>query len=148
MSEIKKHFHLIFHLNVTIDESKIPTEGVNATTLGTRSGDDAWWRRYDDRQRRLLKAVLADKKTLDNWIMSQFASLFEGGEANSVFYEPDESENILAPAIATLSPEDRKAFADLIAHEVLDDHIEEFRECFLFEFTGLNVAEVEHGGRQ
>jgi len=146
---VKKHFHLTFHFTVNIDESKIPTEGIHAKTWYTRSSrDDEAWHETDDRQRRLLKAVLANNEVLNRWLRMTIASWFEQEEWKEALPPDDEWGDILAPAIATLSKDDRETYGAMIADRVLAEDIEDFNDCFSTEFDALDIVEVKLRGEQ
>ncbi len=151
---IKKHFHLTLHFTVTGNESKIPTEGVNAKVHYTRSGDDAAWRKSDDRMRRLYKAVVSDKRVLRAFFESCISVWLETETAqhwNEILFDEDmldehrelRLEDILRPAITRLPEEDEQWFAKIEANKVFYDHLDEFIDCFSTELDYLELSEIE-----
>lgn len=154
--QIKKHFRLTMHFTIIGDESKIPTTGVQFQPHpnSTRTGDDALWHEHDDRMRRLFEAVLSNERALRLFLESRVASwlttetdqhwdeiLFDDAVLDK--HNEVRLENLLYPAIATLSKEDRKVFTRQVANEVFFDNIEEFLDCFSTELEAVELQEVE-----
>jgi len=154
VSKVSKHFHLTLHFTVTGDDSRIPTTGVKFQRHpnDTRSGDDEGWRKHDDRMRRLYKAVLSNKRVLRDFLESRISSWLTDEHYwdeillnEEVIDERGEArvEDILRPAIATLSEEDREIFTRQIAADVFYENSEEFLDCFSTEFDAVELHEVE-----
>ena len=144
MSEkISKHFHLTLHFTVTGDESKIPAENEE----------------YNERQRRLFKAVVSDKKTLDvyqryliaGWLELEGSRYFD----DMLLYDVKkgdrgfrEAETILDNAIAELDASDREWFAEVEEEGIFYENTEVFHDCFEANIVGVDFTEVEMRGHQ
>ena len=144
MSEkISKHFHLTLHFTVTGDESKIPTEDEE----------------YNERQRRLFRAVVSDKKTLDvyqryliaGWLELEGSRYFD----DMLLYDVKkgdrgfrEAETILDNAIAELDASDREWFAEVEEEGIFYENTEVFHDCFEANIVGVDFTEVEMRGHQ
>ncbi len=144
MSEkISKHFHLTLHFTVTGDESKIPTEDEE----------------YNERQRRLFRAVVSDKKTLDvyqryliaGWLELEGSRYFD----DVLLYDVKkgdrgfrEAETILDNAIAELDASDREWFAEVEEEGIFYENTEVFHDCFEANIVGVDFTEVEMRGHQ
>ncbi len=162
MDKISKHFHLTLHFTVTGDESEIPTTGVNFQKHPncTRSGSDTFWREHDERMRRLYKAVVNDKQALYALFASRISAwletetyqfwdtiLFDEGMLDEHNNEV-RLEDMLQPALAALSKEDREILLRHAEEQVLYENVEEFLDCFSANLTGVDFTEVEMRGEQ
>ena len=144
MSEkISKHFHLTLHFTVTGDESKIPTEDEE----------------YNERQRRLFRAVVSDKKTLDvyqryliaGWLELEGSRYFDDMLLYDVKKDDRgfrEAETILDNAIAELDASDREWFAEVEEEGIFYENTEVFHDCFEANIVGVDFTEVEMRGHQ
>ncbi len=144
MSEkISKHFHLTLHFTVTGDESKIPTEDEE----------------YNERQRRLFRAVVSDKKTLDvyqryliaGWLELEGSRYFDDMLLYDVKKDDRgfrEAETILDNAIAELDASDREWFAEVEEEGIFYENTEVFHDSFEANIVGVDFTEVEMRGHQ
>ena len=148
---VKKTYQLslTLHFTVEVDESTIPTTGVNATPSGvTRTGDDNAWRQSDEIKRRLLHAVLAQKETTDAYLLFSVVSQISGWtwqEWHETLRGIDEEDldYILAPAIKTLPQDDQKYFAGAEKNHVFFEATEIFQDCWS---TRMEDAEISIDG--
>lgn len=137
---------LTLHFTVEVDESSIPTDGVNARPNGTiRSGDDEAWREGDEMERRLLHAVIAQKQAADAYLLYAVVSQLSGwpwqdwhelllGDAQ------EDIEKVLLPAIKTLSSEDQEHFAHAKASGVFFECTEAFQDCWSVRLDTTKVV--------
>jgi hypothetical protein len=153
MSKITKHFRMVMDFTVTGDDSKIPANGVHATFHGgnsTRSGDDALWKEDDDRQRRLFQAVLSNKQSLRQFMEVEIATWLECSASNQwhdILFDVDElqTEQVLQPAISTLSEDDQRHFAEVEEEGVFFENTEVFHDCFETQFDTISLTQLEDG---
>lgn len=89
---------------------------------------------YDGRQARLLEAVKSNPDVLKRWILEEIALQIE---AHSVYELADmitggevALQDILAPALETLSAEDREYFDEVARLEVFEECIDMFMQSF------------------
>jgi len=144
----QRHVRLIVDFIVTIDESVIPTDGVNSN-LGpnsSRGGSDTYWRQRDDANRDLLHAIHDNPKLLEaflkylvscelenlNW--SEWHDLFLGNsDADEAF------DSIMQSIIPSLNQSLQQFFAgsEDVFQQIYDNGC---IECFQFDLAHVHLA--------
>lgn len=136
---IKKtvHVSLVLSIDIEIDESHIPTTGVNATPKGIqRTGDDQAWRDGDNMQRRLLRAVLADKEMFEEYIRFCVTNSVSGLQwqywHQLLRDTPDDDiQRVLEPIIQKLPESDQKQLRQAAENGVFLENVEDFYDCWM-----------------
>lgn len=135
---IKKtvHVKLTLSIDIEIDESHIPTTGAKARPNGTqRTGDDQAWREGDDMQRRLLRAVLADKEVFNEYIRFCVTNCVSGQQWQ-YWHEllrdvpNDHVESVLEPILQKLPAKDQELLQGASENGVFLENVEEFYDCW------------------
>lgn len=145
MSKFTKHLRLQLDFTVTIDESAIPTTGVHATPY--RSGDHEGWLEADECQRRLFKALLANKSMYEAYLIYTIATdlgsmTWQAWQEFLVGTPSDNLEEVLQPTIETLDKTAQEYFATAKENETFFECTEEFQSCFQTVLDDASIVDM------
>lgn len=136
---MQKNIRLTFDFTVSVDETSL--DNLNDPT-------NPHEHEYQERQRRLLHAVLSDQERFLTYLKWQIASHFElmnwQDFHDLLMDKPDvNSQEILASAIATLDASDQQFFAEAEKHDVFFENVEEMADCWSTQVNQVEFVEVE-----
>lgn len=130
---MKKHIQITLDFTVTIEEEKI---------LPGQNKDEC---EYNERQKRLLHAVLSDKERFDTYLQWQITGFFECMNWHD-WYEQlmgdrdITSETILSDSIATLDTSDQRFFEEVKQEDIFHENIEDMENCFTTELDKVEYV--------
>lgn len=95
---------------------------------------------YDGRQARLLEAVKGNQEVLQNWLKSLVMTKMQ---AYKYKWDEFDEEAIIAPAIASLSEEDRDYFDDMKEIGMFYEASDMFQASFIVTEEPPVISEIE-----
>lgn len=133
------------HLRLSIDFHITIADAPPLLPEGTLEPPDV---EYDGRQARLLEAVKNQPDVLRRWMLDLIVHEMDGrtwGYWENILMGGEAAlEEMLAPALATLSPDDQEYFAECVQLGVIEECTDMFRQSFTI--TGDHPVVEEMNG--
>ncbi len=150
----RRHWRVTFKVEATGREL---TDEVAREHAGSYSNTDevlsreGYWEDVE-RQRRLLRAMLADPGVIEAWLGHEAYALFEGGDDTRALDESDTpirgsgldgDWEILLNVLGRLSDEDRAVLERAKEGELVYENTDLISECFCARIVGVEVEEED-----
>ncbi|QIN84509.1 hypothetical protein GBA63_19060 [Rubrobacter tropicus] len=153
---VRKRWRVVFEVEATGRELTDEVAREHARSYSNAEevlSRDSYWEDVE-RQRRLLRAMLADPGMIDAWLGHESYALFEGGDAARALEESDTfirsggldgDWEILRNALGRLSDEDRAVLERAKDAELVYESTDVLSECFDARIVGVEVEEGTDG---
>ncbi len=137
MQTVEKHYRMTLDFRVFIGEV--------IEVVTTNVDDEEYARERTQRQRRLLRALLSDEKTLADfmtYLITDLVCPHVDSNLGKVFGVEAEQE-MLEPVYSRMGEEDARFFREVSEEGIFWENTKEFEMCFGVEWRGARIMEIK-----